>query len=122
MPAFLAAMTAGISGFSSRGARKIRSTPWAIMRVDVGDLLGGRTGSVGIDELVAELRGFGLHALRLGDAPGIVGLRLREADLVLVLLLQLGQVLRRHAAKSQAKGSHTRRKCKESSSQHRLPP
>jgi len=31
MPAFLAAMTAGMSGFSSRGARKMKSTPWAIM-------------------------------------------------------------------------------------------
>jgi hypothetical protein len=31
MPAFLAAMTAGISGFSSRGARKMKSTPCAIM-------------------------------------------------------------------------------------------
>ena len=33
MPAFLAAMTAGISGFSSRGARKITSTSWAIIEL-----------------------------------------------------------------------------------------
>jgi hypothetical protein len=26
-------MTAGIRGFSSRGARKIRSTPWAIIEL-----------------------------------------------------------------------------------------
>jgi hypothetical protein len=31
MPARFASITAGISGFSSRGARKIMSTPWAIM-------------------------------------------------------------------------------------------
>ena len=33
MPAFLAARTAGSSGFSSRGARKMKSTPWAIMQL-----------------------------------------------------------------------------------------
>jgi hypothetical protein len=33
MPARLAAITAGISGFSSRGARKIRSTPCAIIEL-----------------------------------------------------------------------------------------
>ena len=33
MPAFLAAMTAGTSGFSSRGERKMASTPWAIIEL-----------------------------------------------------------------------------------------
>ena len=33
MPAFLAAITAGISGFSSRGGRKMKSTPCAIIEL-----------------------------------------------------------------------------------------
>ena len=61
--------------------------------VDVGDLLGGRAGGVGIDELRAALGGFVLHAGGLREAPGIVALGLGEADLVSVLLLQ-----RRHLA------------------------
>ena len=33
MPAFLAAITAGISGFSSRGASRMTSTCWAIIEL-----------------------------------------------------------------------------------------
>src|SRR5690606_6684710 len=58
-------------------------------RIDVRDLLGSRSGSVGIDELVAALGSLVLHALGLGNAPWIVGFRLRETDLVGVLLLEL---------------------------------
>ena len=56
--------------------------------VDVGDLLGGGAGGVGVDELAAALGGLVLHARGLREAPGIVALGLREADLVFVLLLQ----------------------------------
>ena len=56
--------------------------------VDVGDLFGGRAGGVGIDELAAALGRFVLHARGLREAPGIVALGLREADLVFVFLLQ----------------------------------
>ena len=52
MPAFLAAITAGISGFSSRGARRMTSTCWAIIELTSAHLLGGRAGGVGVDELV----------------------------------------------------------------------
>ena len=54
--------------------------------VDVGDLLGGRSRRVGIDELIAELLGFVLHACRLREAPRIVAFRLGEPDLVGILL------------------------------------
>ena len=56
--------------------------------VDVGDLLGGGAGGVGVDELVAALGSLVLHALRLGETPRVVALRLGEADLVVVLFLQ----------------------------------
>ena len=95
MPAFLAAMTAGISGFSSRGGKEDEVDALGDHAVDVGDLLGGRAGGVGIDELAAALLGFVLHAGGLRQAPGIVAFRLGEADLVDVLLLQ-----RRHSRKS----------------------
>ena len=64
-------------------------------RVDVGDLLGGRAGGVGVDELVAELGGLVLHAVGLRDAPGIVGFGLGEADLVGVLLREFRQARRK---------------------------
>ena len=91
MPAFLAAMTAGISGFSSRGARKIAIDALRDHAVDVGDLLGGRAGGVGIDQLPAALLGFVLHGFGLGYAPGIVAFGLGEANLVGVLLGELWQ-------------------------------
>ena len=65
--------------------------------VDVGDLLGGRAGRVGIDELAAALLGLVLHAGGLRQAPGIVAFGLREADLVGVLLLQAAGPGRRRA-------------------------
>ena len=61
-------------------------------RADVSHLLGGRAGRVGVDELPAPLRGFVLHALGLSQTPGIVALRLREANLVNVLFLQFGKL------------------------------
>src|ERR1700733_12219778 len=61
--------------------------------VDVSDLLGGRAGCVGIDDLATALRRFVLHTGGLRQAPGIVALRLGEANLVGILLLQ-----RRHLA------------------------
>jgi hypothetical protein len=42
--------------------------------IDVGNLLGGGAGRVGVDELPAALGRLVLHALGLGDAPGIVAL------------------------------------------------
>ena len=98
MPAFLAAMTAGTSGFSSRGERKIDVDALRDHAVDVGDLLGGRAGGVGVDELPAELGGLVLHARGLRQTPGIVALGLREADLVVVLLLQRRRLRRRPGA------------------------
>src|SRR6185312_12632332 len=56
--------------------------------VDVGDLLGGGAGGVGVDELVAALLGLVVHTGGLRQAPGIVALGLGEADLVFVFLLQ----------------------------------
>ena len=63
-------------------------------RVDVGDLLGGRAGGVGVDQRPAALLGLFLHAGGLRQAPGIVALGLGEADLVGVLLRERGQPLR----------------------------
>ena len=51
--------------------------------VDVGDLLGGRAGGVGVYELAAALGGFVFHAGGLRQTPGIVALGLGEADLVM---------------------------------------
>ena len=59
--------------------------------VAVVHLLGGRAGGVGIDELMAELGGLGLHAFGLGDPPRVVALGLGEADLVCILLLERRQ-------------------------------
>ena len=56
--------------------------------VDVGDLLGGRAGGVGINELSAALGGLVLHARGLRETPGIVAFGLGEADLVMIFLLQ----------------------------------
>ena len=61
--------------------------------VDVGDLLGGGAGGVGINELPAELLGFVLHARGLRETPGIVALGLREADLIGRFLLQRRQAV-----------------------------
>ena len=81
-------------------------------RVDVGDLLGGRAGGVGVDELVAELGGLGLHALGLGDAPGIVGFDLGEADLVAVLLARAAAARRTPGPRSARRRRTRRRKAK----------
>ena len=88
MPAFLALSTAVANGFSSRGARKMKSTPLRDHAVDIGDLLGGGAGGVGIDELIAPLGGLVLHARRLGETPRVVAFGLRETDLVVILFLE----------------------------------
>ena len=105
MPAFLAFMTAGMSGFSSRGGEEDEVDALGDHAVDVGDLLGGGAGGVGIDELAAALGGLVLHARGLREAPGIVALGLGEADLVGVLLLQ-----RRHLAEGGHDGRGRRRR------------
>ena len=88
MPAFLAFMTAGIERLFLARRQEDEIDALRDHAVDVGDLLGGRAGCVGIDELVAALGGFVLHARGLREAPRVVALGLGEADLVMVLLLQ----------------------------------
>ena len=123
MPAFLASMIAGISGFSSRGARKMTSTPCAIMRVDVGDLLGGRAGGVGVDELLAALRGLVLHArgLRRGarDCCSRSG---RSRPCRCPSSASGGSSRRPGVGRRQGPDGSTAGKCQQSSSEHHMPP
>ena len=71
--------------------------------VDVGDLLGGRTRGVGVDQLAAAFLRLVLHARGLRETPGIVAFGLGEADLVDVLLLE-----RRHGRESGAQRGERR--------------
>lgn len=80
-----------MSGFFFPRCEEDQVDPLGDHRVDVGHLLGSGSGSIGIDQLMPELLGLGLHAVGLCDAPGVVGFRLREADLVGLLLRELRQ-------------------------------
>ena len=88
MPAFLAFSTAGRQRLLLARREEDEIDALGDHAVDVGDLLGGGAGGVGVDELVAALGGLVLHARGLGETPGIVALGLGETDLVMVLLLQ----------------------------------